>query len=100
MDDAEKEARLACVPRPQRFFVYALIGGQHLSNLLVRFAWPFFVPFLVNEFGIGEAQRPCCVGCRSAALVQPFERPPRHRRDGGGGVGRGGGRGVGRGGGT
>lgn len=36
---------------------YGLIGGQHLINLLVRFALPFFVPFMVREFGITDAQR-------------------------------------------
>ena len=57
MDDFEKETRLKATSRRQRFFVYGLIGGQHLVNLLVRFALPFFVPFLVQEFGISDAER-------------------------------------------
>ena len=57
MDDFEKETRLKATSRRQRFFVYGLIGGQHLVNLLVRFALPFFVPFLVHEFGISDAER-------------------------------------------
>ena len=57
MDESEKESRLKATTRPQRFLMYGLIGGQHLVNLLVRFALPFFVPFLVQEFGITDAQR-------------------------------------------
>ena len=57
MDEQEKEARLALTSRPQRLFVYGLIGGQHLVNLLVRYTIPFFVPFLVNEFAFTDAQR-------------------------------------------
>jgi hypothetical protein len=37
--------------------MYALIGGQHLSNYLARFALPYIVPRMVQEFGFTDQQR-------------------------------------------
>lgn len=57
MEPVEREERLKATSRSTRFLMYGLIGGQHLVNLLVRFALPFLVPFMVQEFGITDAQR-------------------------------------------
>jgi predicted MFS family arabinose efflux permease len=53
----DEAARLTHTSRSERFTMYSLIAGQHLVNLLIRFALPFIVPSMVAELGISERQR-------------------------------------------
>jgi len=83
MEEAEKEARLAATTRRQRVFVYGLIGGQHCVNLLVRFGLPFFVPFMVQEYALSEAQRAACLAAFTPGyMVTQIPAAPLIRRVG------------------
>ena len=46
--DHDQTKALAQTTRARRFVMYTLISGQHLVNLLVRFAVPFVVVHLVR----------------------------------------------------
>ena len=55
--------------------MYALIGGQHLSNYLARFAIPYIVPHMVKEYGFSDAQRASILNAFTPGYLVTQARP-------------------------